>query len=216
MQATCIRHHYGFCPHTTWINAEVVTLNFENLYLSLNEKRLYDCYERSANALFFPFFFFFFCLQWFMNLLICNRCVQPHTGKLWLVKSISILIILMLHIFAYRVWPLWKAANIFLLNEFFWMELSPPQPVMHFGRIQEQQRNYRIWWKKNWYKTKNSICRGDLSEATNITLFSAPSCQLSALLTQLWCSPFDIYQMVAKLAKYLEDFQDIFRRSSLI
>lgn len=165
---------------------------------------------------FFSFFFFFFCLQWFMNLLICNRCVQPHTGKLWLVKSISILIILMLHIFAYRVWPLWKVANIFLLNEFFWMELSPPQPVMHFGRIQEQQRNYRIWWKKNWYKTKNSICRGDLSEATNITLFSAPSCQLSALLTQLWCSPFDIYQMVAKLAKYLEDFQDIFRRSSLI
>lgn len=114
------------------------------------------------------------------------------------------------------VTSVWKVANIFILNEFFWMELSPPQPVMHFGRIQEQQRNYRIWWKKNWYKTKNSICRGDLSEATNITLFSALSCQLSALLTQLWHSPFDIYQTVAKLAKYLEDFQDIFRRSSLI
>lgn len=36
------------------INAEVATLNFENLHLSLNEKRLYAFFERSENAHFFP------------------------------------------------------------------------------------------------------------------------------------------------------------------
>lgn len=34
---------------------------------------------------------FFFLLLWFMNLLILNRCVQLHTGKVWLAKSISVL-----------------------------------------------------------------------------------------------------------------------------
>ena len=59
--------------------------------------------------------------------------------------------------------------------------------------------------------------RGIRGEVTSITLFSVLSCKLSALLTQLQPSPFDIYQMDDKLAKYLEGFQlDIFRRSSLI
>lgn len=204
----------GFCPHTAWIDAEVVTLNFANLHLSLNEKRLHDFYEISENAL-----FFFFCLQWFMNLLICNRCVQPHTGKVWPVKSISILIFFNAPYFCIQsVISVWKVANIFLLNAFF--EWSCPHHKLLCTLVEyKNSKGVTGFDEKKWNKTKNSICRGDLGEATNITLISALSCQLSALLTQLQRSPFDIYQMVGKLAKYLEDFQDIFqdiRRSSLI